>query len=87
MTLTFFWSHTIWYVLLNALTAAELILVFVRAKPRKFIYAFYTTISGAIIVLFEQIVFLLARGYDYYPLFLTTMPYYDNLLGKVSSQL
>ncbi len=40
-----------------------------------------------VIVIFEQVVYLLTRGYDYYPKFLPTMPLYDNLLGKMCSQL
>lgn len=85
--MNYFWTNTIWYLLLNALTVFELILVLAKAKNRKFVFAYYTTISGIVIVVFEQVVYLLTRGYDYHPMFVPTMPTFDNLLGKISSQL
>lgn len=82
-----FWTNSIWYLLLSAVTLFVLIFILYRAKRRKFVFAFYLTVSGSVVVFFEQVIYLFTRGYDYYPKIIESMPYYDNLLGKVISQL
>lgn len=83
----YFWTNTIWYLLLDAVTILELIVILVSTRRRKFAFAFYLTLCGIEVLLFETFVFLLTRAYDYAPKIILTQPFDDNLLGKVFSQL
>ena len=81
----FFWSNTIWYILLSILTVFELIVIFVRAERRKFIFAFYLTLAG-ITFSFETILFIILRAYYYYPMIIQTSSFDDALAGNLFSQ-
>jgi hypothetical protein len=81
----YFWSNTIWYVLLGILTAIELIYIFRKAKRRKFTLAFYITITGLALTI-EVILFFIFSAYDYYPKIILTSFYNDELSGNLFSQ-
>ncbi|KIL39842.1 membrane protein [Gordoniibacillus kamchatkensis] len=85
--MNYFWSNTIWYLVLDAVTILEMTFILVRTKRRKFAFAFYLTLCGMEVLFFETVVFLLTRAYDYAPKIIQTQPFDDNLLGKVFSQL
>lgn len=46
--MNYFWTNTIWYVLLGILTLIELIFVMVRVENRKLTIAFYLTLLGIV---------------------------------------
>lgn len=81
----FFWSNTIWYILLSCLTVVELIVVFVRQEKRKFVLAYYLTLTGTTLF-FETILFIVFRAYYYYPMIIQTSSFDDALAGNLFSQ-
>lgn len=83
----YFWTHTIWYVLLGILTLFELIFVMVRVENRRLILAFYLTLLG-IVLHFETTIFIFFKAYAYYPMILNNppMPIDDMLMGNLFSQ-
>ena len=87
ITVKQFWTNTIWYLLLDLFTLIELTVILVKSKRRKFDVAYYFTLCGTVVLFFETTVFLLLRGYDYFPMIIPDPPFDDNLLGKVFSQL
>lgn len=85
--MNYFWTNTIWYVLLGILTVIELIIVMVRAENRKLVIAFYLTVLG-IVLNFETIIFIFLDAYAYYPMILKNppIPIDDMLIGNLFSQ-
>ncbi|MDO0825878.1 hypothetical protein [Desulfosporosinus nitroreducens] len=85
--MNYFWTNTIWYVLLGILTLIELIFVMVRVENRKLTIAFYLTLLG-IVLHFETIIFIFMDAYAYYPMIIKNppMPIDDMLMGNLFSQ-
>ena len=82
---SFFWTNTIWYVLLGGLTALELMVIFAKNKKRKFILAYYLTFTG-ITLFFETLLFIVFRAYYYYPMIIQSSSFDDALAGNLFSQ-
>jgi len=80
-----FWTNTIWYVLLGVSTIFEIIFSIIKAKRRKFVFAFYMSLVGAVLF-FETIIFIVFRAYNYYPMIILTSPFDDALAGSLFSQ-
>lgn len=85
--MNYFWTNTIWYILLGILTLIELIFVMFRTENRKLMIAFFLTITG-IVLHFETTIFIFLKAYVYYPMILKSppMPIDDMLLGNLFSQ-
>lgn len=85
--MNYFWTNTIWYVLLGILTLIELIFVMVRVEKRRLTFAFYLTILGIAFFL-ETIIFIFMHAYAYYPMILKNppMPIDDMLMENIFSQ-
>lgn len=85
--MNYFWTNTIWYVLLGVLTLIELIFVMVRAENRRLTIAFYLTLLG-IVLHFETTIFIFFDAYAYYPMIIKNppMPIDDMLMGNLFSQ-
>src|SRR6266511_5319082 len=83
----YFWTNTIWYILLGIATIFELIFVMLKARNRRLTIAFYLTVVG-IVLHFETIIFIFMKAYNYYPMILKNppMPSDDMLLGNLFSQ-
>lgn len=81
----YFWTYTIWYILLGFLTVCELVLIFSIVKEPKFSLAFYFTVAGAALTV-EVTLFFLFSAYDYYPKIILTSYYDDELTGNLFSQ-
>jgi hypothetical protein len=83
----YFWTNTIWYILLGIATLFELIFVMLKARNRRLTIAFYLTVLG-IVLYFETIIFIFMKAYAYYPMILKNppMPIDDMLLGNLFSQ-
>lgn len=82
----YFWSHTIWYVILGVITIVELTLVLFKANHRKFAFAYFLFLNG---VAFNAEGFLLtlSKGYNYYPMIIRSAPFDDALAGNYFSQI
>lgn len=81
----YFWTYTIWYILLGILTVCELLFVFTKVKNRKFTLAFYFTVTG-ITLAAEVTLFFVFGAYNYYPKIILTSYYDDQLTGNLFSQ-
>lgn len=86
MSVQYFWSYTVWYVLLGILAVIELTYALVRADDRKFAFAYYLSLTGAA---FHVEVFLMnmMKAYTYYPMIIPNAPFDDSLVGDVFSQI
>ena len=71
--MNYFWTNTIWYVLLGVLTLIELIFVMVIVENRKLTIAFYLTLLG-IVLNFETTIFIFLDAYAYYPMIIKNPP-------------
>lgn len=80
-----FWTNTIWYVLLGILTLFEVIFSIIKAKRRKFVFAFYLTLVG-LVLFFETLILIVFKAYNYYPMIILTSPFDDVLAGNLFSQ-
>lgn len=82
-----FWTYTVWYVLLAAVTLCELAVVLPRAGNPRLALAFYLTLVG-IVLNFETVVLVFLKAYAYYPLLLQTSPVtFDRIVaGNLFSQ-
>ena len=85
--MNYFWTNTIWYILLGILTVIELVFVLVKAKRPYLAFAFYLTVAG-ITLSFETIILIFLKSYAYYPKILKNppMPFDDILAGNLFSQ-
>ncbi len=85
--MSYFWTNTIWYVLLGILTIIELIFVMLRVDNRRLTIAFYLTLLG-IVLHFETTIFIFMDAYAYYPMIIKNppMPIDDMLMGNLFSQ-
>lgn len=81
----YFWTNTVWYVLLGLVTIFELIIIFRKAKNVRFTLAFYLTVTG-ITLAAEITLFFVFSAYDYYPKIITSSYYDDELTGNLFSQ-
>lgn len=83
----YFWTNTIWYILLGVLTLSELIFVMIKVENRKLTLAFYLTLIG-IVLHYETTIFIFFKAYAYYPMILKNppMPVDDMLMGNLFSQ-
>jgi hypothetical protein len=80
-----FWTNTIWYLLLGILTLFVVLFVLIKVKNRKFVFAFYMTLTGMALI-FETIIKIVFKAYMYYPKIITNSPYDDSLAGNLFSQ-
>lgn len=85
--MNYFWTNTIWYVLLGILTFFVLIIAMVKAKNRYQAFAFYLTVLG-IVLSFETIILIFLNAYTYYPKIIQNppLPFDDVLAGNLFSQ-
>ena len=85
--MNYFWSHTIWYVLLGITTLFELLYVFIQPENRSVRAAFYLSILG-IVLIFETIILIFLKSYYYYPMVIHSAidPFNDMLAGNLFSQ-
>ncbi len=85
--MAYFWTNTIWYIILGILTLLELFYVMIKAKNRHLAFAFYLTIMGLIFD-FEAIVLIFLKGYSYHPKIIQNppLPFDDVIAGNLFSQ-
>lgn len=82
---SFFWSNTIWFILLGASTVVEIIIVIRKAENIKYLIALFLIVSGMTFT-FEVIIFGFLRAYDYYPMIIPQSSIDDGLVGNLFSQ-
>ncbi|SDI26188.1 hypothetical protein [Desulfosporosinus hippei] len=83
--MNYFWSNTIWYMLLGISTISTVIYSISKAKRRKFAFAFYMTLVG-LVLFFETMILIVFKSYNYYPMIIHTSPFDDVLAGNLFSQ-
>jgi len=83
--MNYFWTNTIWYILLGVSTIIEVIFSIIKAKRRKFAFAFYMTLVG-LVLSFESMILIVFKAYNYYPMIIHTSPFDDVLAGNLFSQ-
>jgi len=83
--MNYFWTNTIWYVLLGVSTIFEVIFSIVKAKRPKFVFAFYMVLVGQVLF-FETMILIVFKAYNYYPMIVLTSPFDDVLAGNLFSQ-
>ncbi len=81
-----FWSSTIWYVLLGAVTVIELVIILLKADNRQRVFAFFLSISGLTFSM-EMGVYSFLKGYQYFPMIIPQSPPDDSIAGNIFSQL
>ncbi len=83
----FFWTHTIWYILLGLVSILELGYVLIKSDNRKLMLALFLTISG-ILFLIEVQVLAVLKAYDYFPMIAAHKSEIDDsIFGNIFSQL
>ncbi len=84
--MTYFWSNTIWFILLGITTILEITYIIVNAEKRRLLFALYLTISG-MTYSFEVTIFGFLKSYDYYPMIFHQISRLDDgLAGNIFSQ-
>ncbi len=84
--MNYFWTNTIWFILLGVTTIIEVAYFLIKSKNRTLTVAFYLAVSG-MVFLIEMGLFGFFRAYDYYPkIFHQISQLDDNLAGNVFSQ-
>jgi hypothetical protein len=83
-----FWTNTIWFVILGAITIIEIVASLIRAEKRGQAVAFYLTILGVTLSI-ETTILIFMKAYSYYPQIFTKIgnPFDDSLAGNLFSQL
>ena len=80
-----FWTNTIWFILLGAVSFIQLLAALFTAKKRKLALALYFTVAG-IAIWFDIVVFIAFRAYSFYPRFVPHLPFDDEVIGHWFSQ-
>ncbi|HZK54790.1 MAG TPA: hypothetical protein VFC84_11430 [Desulfosporosinus sp.] len=57
----------------------------IKTRRRKFIFAYYLTLTGSVLFV-ETMILILFGAYNYYPMIILTSPYDDVLAGNLFSQ-
>ncbi len=85
--MSYFYTNTIWYLLLGLATIIELVITFYKADHRLKLAAFYVTIFGAVLNV-EAFILIFFKSYAYYPMILHNhpFPFNDMLAGNLFSQ-
>ena len=81
----YFWSNTIWFILLGIFTVIEMTIVLVKVKRRNFTFAFFLGICGMIFSI-EAVIFCFLKSYNYFPKIFLQSLYDDGLAGNIFSQ-
>jgi hypothetical protein len=83
-----FWTNTIWFVVLGAITIIEIVVSLIRAEKRGQAVGFFLTILGVTLTI-ETTILIFMKAYSYYPLIFTKTgnPFDDSLAGNLFSQL
>ncbi len=95
--MNYFWTNTIWYVILGIITVFEVTYFMVKTNNRKLAFALYLTICGMAFA-FEVTIYDFFKRYMYYPMIIqdTATPdkqiaqqlirFHDGLIGNFFSQ-
>jgi hypothetical protein len=95
--MNYFWTNTIWYVILGMTTVFEVMCFMIKTNNRKLILALFLTICGFAFA-FEISIYDFFKGYMYYPMIIqdTATPdkqiaqqlirFHDGLIGNFFSQ-
>lgn len=83
--MNYFWTNTIWYLLLGLITIFELAFILIKTQRRQFVLAHYISLTGATL-LYEAIIFIFLKAYFYYPHIIQNSYYDDGLAGNLFSQ-
>lgn len=82
----YFWTNTIWYILLGITILIEIAYIMKKAENRRRLFALYLTISGATYGL-EVTIFGFFKSYDYFPMIFHNISRLDDgLAGNIFSQ-
>lgn len=81
----YFWTNTIWYLLLLAGTIAMLAVAFARADNRRFVVAFFLAVLG-LFYMFEYVLVALLDAYHYHPMVVPADDFQDSVFGNMFSQ-
>lgn len=81
-----FWTNTVWYIALGATSAVSIIIMFIRSKVRKKLFAFWFGVLGFTYML-EACLVLLFNAYTYHPMMRPEDPFFDAVLGNIFSQV
>lgn len=81
----YFWTNTIWYILLSMTSLAAFIAALIKAENRRFILAFMATLLG-LFFFAEYVLVLITDAYEYYPMILPNDPFQDTVIGNLFSQ-
>ena len=80
-----FWTHTVWYLALLALTIIMIAIAQSKADNRRFLTAYSMAVLG-VYYLFEYVLVVLLDAYQYHPMLLPNDPFQDTVFGNVFSQ-
>jgi hypothetical protein len=86
--MNFFWSHTIWYLLLGLISIIQIIFTLHHSENRWKTLAFYLTLVG-LPLYFETLILIFFDAYVYFPKIILNSnldPFNDALTGNLFSQ-
>ncbi|SDY55738.1 hypothetical protein SAMN05421736_102261 [Evansella caseinilytica] len=86
--MNFFWSHTMWYLLLILISIIQIIYTLFHSTNRCRTFAFYLTLVG-LPLYFETVILIFFDSYVYYPKIIQNPnldPFNDVLTGNLFSQ-
>lgn len=80
----YFWSNTIWYILLAITSLISIVMILYKANNRKFIIGFICSVLGSTYFI-EVGLLTLTDAYSYFPK-INSNPFLDSVLGNYFSQ-
>lgn len=86
MDINSFWTNSIWYISLAALSLGLLLFVLFKSKNKKRNLGFFFAIMGLAFII-ETVIYIFLRAYEYYPLIIPFSPKNDAVIGNIISQL
>ena len=81
----YFWTNTVWYLLLFAVTIAMIAIAQAKADNRRFLAVFTMAVLG-LFYLFEYSLVIVLDAYRYHPMITPDDGFQDTVLGNIFSQ-
>jgi hypothetical protein len=84
--MSFFWTNTIWYIVLLMTSILSLVFIIKRSSNKWFTVTFMAATLGLMFYI-EAILVILLDAYSYYPKITPDDPFQDTVFGNLFSQL
>lgn len=83
--MNYFWTNSIWYIILALISIVLLSIVLTKSKRRKRDFGFFVAVFGLTLII-ETVIYVFFRAYEYFPHFIPNSPPNDGVMGNLVSQ-